>query len=91
MGKRFQFKSVVMAVAGAANVKIDYNEFGKGNGIMFAVFEEVAQEGQMKGMIKTLKKYNESDDSILKELIAEFNVSANEAQEYLDRYNRGTL
>ena len=80
-----------MAVAGAANVKIDYNEFGKRNGIMFAVFEEVAQEGQMKGMIKTLKKYNESDDNILKELIAEFNVSANEAKEYLDRYHRGTL
>ena len=42
-------KSVLMAVAGAANVKIDYHAFEKGEGKMCTLFEEIAEEGRVAG------------------------------------------
>ena len=38
-----------------------------------------------------LKKYNESNDNILKELMSELGISKDEAEEYLDKYNQGVL
>ena len=42
-------KSVLMAVAGAANAKIDYHAFEKGEGKMCTLFEEIAEEGRVAG------------------------------------------
>lgn len=58
---------------------------------MWTVFEETRLEGEVKGIIKMLKKYNESDDNILEELMSEFDISRDEAEEYLDKYNNGVL
>lgn len=41
--------SVLMAVAGAANAKIDYHAFEKGEGKMCTLFEEIAEEGRVAG------------------------------------------
>ena len=38
-----------MAVAGAANAKIDYHAFEKGEGKMCTLFEEIAEEGRVAG------------------------------------------
>ncbi len=88
-------KSVIMTVAGAANGKIDYNAFDKGDGNMCTLFEEIAKEnevkGEVRGIIKMLKKYNESHDNIIHELMAEFHISEDVADEYLDKYNNGVL
>ncbi|MCI8508021.1 MAG: transposase [Lachnospiraceae bacterium] len=85
-------KSVVMTVAGATNCKMDYNALDrKGDADMCTVFEETRLEGEVKGIIKMLKKYNESNDNILKELMSEFGISKDEAEEYLDKYNQGVL
>ena len=85
-------KSVVMTVAGAANCKLDYNaQDRKGDAGMWAVFEKTRLEGKIEGMIKMLKKYNESDDNILEELMSEFDILRDEAEEYLNKYNKGVL
>ena len=85
-------KNVIMTVAGAANCKLDYNALDwKGDVDMCTVFEETRmegrEEGRIEGIIKMLKKYNESDETIINELIAELGVSEAIAKEYLDKYN----
>lgn len=81
-----------MTVAGATNCKMDYNALDrKGDADMCTVFEETRLEGEVKGIIKMLKKYNESNDNILKELMSELGISKDEAEEYLDKYNNGVL
>lgn len=88
-------KTVIMTVAGAANSRIDYNAFEKGDGNMCTVFEETRAEGRFereaKGIIRMLKKYNESNDNILNELMSELHISEDMAEEYLDKYNQGIL
>ncbi|MDE7478899.1 MAG: hypothetical protein K2M91_13310 [Lachnospiraceae bacterium] len=76
-----------MMVAGAANCKLNYNEQNRiGDSDMWTVFEETRLEGEIKGIIKALKKYRESDDSILEELMSEFDISKDKAKEYLNKY-----
>ncbi len=45
-------KSVIMTVAGAANMKLDYNALMKGESNMCTLFEKIAKEGEMKGEIR---------------------------------------
>lgn len=93
-------KSVIMTVAGAANMKLDYNALvEKGVGDMCTLFEEIAKEneikgkaeGEAKGIIKMLEKYNVSDDNIVKELVSELEISIIAAKEYLNKYRQGIL
>lgn len=49
---------------------------------MWTVFEETKLEGKIEGVIKMLRKYRESDDNILKELMSELGISEDEAEEY---------
>lgn len=90
-------KTVIMTVAGATNSRIDYNAFETGDGKMCTLFEEIAKEnenkgrleGEAKGIIRMLKKYNESDADILNELMSGLHISEDMAKKYLDNYNRG--
>ena len=45
-------KSVIMAIAGATNTKINYNSFTKGDSAMCTLFDEIARESEMKGKIE---------------------------------------
>ena len=45
-------KSVIMTIAGAMNSQIDYNAFEKGGIGMCTVFEEIANEAELKGIEK---------------------------------------
>ena len=66
---------------------------------MCTVFEETRMEGRAEGriegrierrtegIIKMLKKYNESDETIINELIAELGGFEEIAKGYLDKYN----
>lgn len=54
--ERHTDKSVIMTVAGAANLRIDYNAFGKGDGEMCTLFEEVAKESETRGMEQGIKQ-----------------------------------
>lgn len=81
-------KSVVMAITGAANCKIDFNEPDKKEEtVMYTVFEERAKESESKGEIRgTIKTYREvglHDGEILEKIKIKFDLSEQEAEEYL--------
>lgn len=42
-------KNVIMTVAGATNIKLDYNALEKGDGNMCTLFDEIAKESESKG------------------------------------------
>lgn len=45
-------KSVVMTVAGAANCKLDYNAFSKGDGSMCTFFDKLTKESELRGELR---------------------------------------
>ena len=87
-------KTVIMTVAGATNSKIDYDRFGKGDGAMCTLFEEIARENETKGiekgiekgirgMVSVMRKYHIPNEEIVKEIQEEYNLTREEAEEYL--------
>ena len=87
-------KTVIMTVAGATNSKIDYDRFGKGDGAMCTLFEEIARENEKKGIekgiekgirgtVSVMRKYHIPNEEIVKEIQEEYNLTREEAEEYL--------
>ena len=91
-------KSVVMTIAGAANSRIDYNAFEKGEVSMCTLFDEIAREseaigevrGEVRGIIETGYDYKIPENDILKRLQNKLNISMKQAQEYLDMFKKQT-
>ena len=97
-------KSVIMTLAGAANGKIDYNVFEKGDGKMCTLFEEIARENEIKGIKQGIEKgkiegraegiietgvdFGLSDKEILDKLQIKLNISLQMAQEYFSKYGK---
>ena len=89
-------KSVIMTVAGATNIKLDYNALTKGESNMCTLFEELAKEskmegkieGEAKGIIETGLDFGLSEDDILDRLQRKLNISLEEAQEYLKMFKK---
>ena len=48
-------------------------------------------EGKIEAIIKMLRKYKESDEKIISELMEELEISVIEAKDYLEKYNKGLL
>ena len=89
-------REVVMTVAGATNSKIDYDAFGKGDGSMCTLFEEIAKENEIKGiekgiekgikgMVSALKELNIPDATIMQKIREKFELSWEEAERYITR------
>ena len=89
-------REVVMTVAGATNSKIDYDAFGKGDGSMCTLFEEIAKENEIKGiekgiekgikgMVSALKELNIPDATIMQKIREKFELSGEEAERYITR------
>ena len=87
-------KTVIMTVAGATNSKIDYDRLGKGDGAMCTLFEEIARENETKGIekgiekgirgtVSVMRKYHIPNEEIVKEIQEEYNLTREEAEEYL--------
>lgn len=87
-------KTVIMTVAGATNSKIDYDRFGKGDGAMCTLFEEIARENETKGiekgiekgirgMVSALKELNIPDATIMQKIREKFGLSGEEAERYV--------
>ncbi|WP_236354686.1 Rpn family recombination-promoting nuclease/putative transposase [Konateibacter massiliensis] len=94
-------KSVIMAIAAATKSEVDLTEYDrKGEISMCTLFEEIAKEGEMKGevrgkvegeakgIIKMGRKYNESDATILDELMNELDISQEQAEKYLEMFGK---
>ena len=92
-------KSVVMTVAGAANCKLDYNAFEKGDGGMCTLFEKIAKEsepmgelkGEARGIVETGYEFGASEADILKRLQQKLKISVQMAQEYLKMFGKQTV
>ena len=96
-------KSVVMTVAGAANCKLDYNAFEKGDGGMCTLFEKIAKEseaigeanGKLKGraveIVETGYEFGLSEADILKRLQQKLEISLQMAQEFLNMFGKQTV
>lgn len=100
-------KETLMAVAGAANAKIDYNAFEKGEWKMCTLFDEIAEEGRKEGMkkgreegkiegraaeiIETGIEFKLKDADILERLQRKLNISLQKAQEYFGMFGSQTL
>lgn len=48
--------------------------------------KEGIQEGEIKGIIKMSKKFNVSKDDTMKNIINEFSLTKDKAQEYIEKY-----
>lgn len=85
-------REVIMTVVGAANSGMDYNVLqGKDAVTMWKVFEAERMEGRIENTIKLLKRYNESETTIVNELISEFRIPKEVAEDYVERFDRGEL
>lgn len=100
-------RSVVMAVAGATNTKLDYNALGKGDEAMCTLFEEIAKEsraegeakgeargkveGEAKGIVEAGLDFGLSENDILIRLQRKLDISLQIAQEYFSRFGKQTV
>lgn len=84
-------KTVIMTVAGATNTKLDYDSLTKGDGRMCTVFDEIAREGEAKGIVETGLEFGLSESDILSRLQKKLDVSLQVAQEYLAMFGKQTV
>lgn len=84
-------KSVIMTIAGVTNSKINYNAFEKGDDNMCTLFEEIAKEGEAKGIVETGCEFGLSENDIVEKLQNKLNISSQIAQEYLNIFGRKTI
>lgn len=92
-------KNVIMTVAGATNIKLDYNALEKGDGNMCTLFDEIAKEseskgravGEAKGIVEIGCEFGLSENDILERLQSKLNVSLQRAQEYLKMFGKNTV
>ena len=88
-----------MAIAGAAESKIDYNAFEKGDGRMCTLFDTIAKESEFRGksdgkaeeIIETGYEFGLSENDILERLQRKLNVSLQKAQEYFNMFAKQTI
>lgn len=85
-------KNVIMTVAGATgkSININYETFGKGDGHMCTLFEEIAKEGKIEGraeeIVETGYEFGLCESQIIRRLQDKLNISVQAAQEYFSRY-----
>ena len=84
-------KSVVMTVAGAANCKLDYNAFAKGDGGMCTLFDKIAKEGEAKGIVEIGYEVGLSEADILKRLQQKLEIPLQVAEEFLNMFGKQTV
>lgn len=89
-------KAVIMAVAGATNVKLDYNALAqRGEVDMCTLFEEERLEGKVEGraieIVETGFEFGLSEEDILNRLQKKLNISLQMAQEYLNMFGKQTV
>ena len=86
-------KSVIMAIAGATNIKI--NSFEKGDSAMCTLFDEIAKESKIEGraeeIIETGFEFSMSKKDILLRLQTKLDITLQKALEYFSLYEKKAL
>lgn len=64
----------------------------EGAGGMYTIFDKVADdaaiEGEIKGIIKTERRYNADDEVIVERLMMECSISEEDARTYMEQYDQ---
>lgn len=92
-------KSVIMAVAGAANRTMNYHMFEEGEVRMCTLFDEIKVEGRLEGklegraeeIVESGYEFHLSERDILERLQKKLDVSLQKAQEYFNMYKKPAL
>ena len=92
-------KSVIMAVAGAANRTMNYRMFEEGEVRMCTLFDEIKVEGRLEGklegraeeIVESGYEFHLSERDILERLQKKLDVSLQKAQEYFNMYKKPAL
>lgn len=87
-------KSVIMTVAGTANIQLNYHDFVKGDGTMCKLFDEIREEGRLegqiegeaRGIIESGIEFGISENDILERLQKKLNITLQVAQEYFQMF-----
>lgn len=77
--------SVILTVAGATNAKINYAKMNGGNA-MCTLFDEIAAEASIKTYIQTCREFNVTEEELIQKLITKFNLTKEEAKDYIISY-----
>ncbi len=92
-------RAVIMTMAGAANSKINLGVYEKGEGQMCTLFEEIAREGELKGIekgraegiIEIGLEFGLSERDILERLQNKLKISLQIAQNYMEQFGKQTV
>lgn len=72
--------------------KINISVKREGAGGMYTIFDKVADdaaiEGEIKGIIKTERRYNADDEVIVERLMIECSISEEDARTYMEQYDQ---
>lgn len=84
-----------MTLVSATNSQIDYDVFKRGGSDMCTVFQEIANEAELKGrakeIIETGYEFDLSDSAILDRLQKRLDVTPQKAQEYFEMFGRQAI
>ena len=81
-------KTVSSLTKGKFNMNVKKEEIGG----MYTIFDKVADdaaiEGEIKGIIKTGRKYKAGDESIIADIVVECDISEEDARTYMEQYDQ---
>ncbi len=85
-------EDVVKTVSSLTKGKINIIVKREGAGGMYTIFDKVADdaaiEGEIKGIIKTERRYNADDEVIVERLMIECSISEEDARTYMEQYDQ---
>ena len=85
-------EDVIKTVSSLTKGKINITVKREGAGGMYTIFDKVADdaaiEGEIKGIIKTERRYNADDEVIVERLMMECSISEEDARTYMEQYDQ---
>ena len=82
--------TVILSVAKAANINIDYSKLKKNGGkiTMCELFEDIKTEGINEGIIKgyiiSCRDLNVEEEKIIEMIMSKYNISKEECNKYIE-------
>ena len=78
--------TVILSVAKAANINIDYSKLKKNGGkiTMCELFEDIKAEGIIKGYIISCRDLNVEEEKIVEMVMSKYNISKEECNKYIE-------
>lgn len=85
-------EDVIKTVSSLTKGKFNITVKREGAGGMYTIFDKVADdaaiEGEIKGIIKTERRHNEDDETIVERIMMECSISEEDARIYMEQYDQ---